>query len=410
MTTRGRLALALGAALYLAAWAFGSRPLYPVAVGLLLLNPIAWACVRLADRPLQLHRRTRRPDHLEGEDVDVDVVLECERRLPTAAFSLDETIERVGRRATPLQPRGRGRRGARYLLGRLPRGRYRFPDTRAVLEDPFGLQRRQVELPGTAALLVFPRLVELDRLFSEGGLGAQHGRRLLLRRPVGYDVHGVREYGQGESLRRVHWPTTARRGQLMVKELEDSPRDEVAVVLDAEAGTAAGEPADRSFDLQVRAAGSILRAHVRRGRRAVLVVNDRSLESLRVTSLDGDWRRALELLAAAEPNGNRAVAALLASETGPAARARELALVTSCLTAQLVDRLVQRGLVHAGVSLVFVDAASFAGRPPSPSTTALLLRLQGAGIPACVLRRGDDLGERLGGALAARPTAAGGRP
>jgi Protein of unknown function DUF58 len=293
MTTRGRLALALGAALYLAAWAFGSRPLYPVAVGLLLLNPIAWACVRLADRPLQLHRRTRRPDHLEGEDVDVDVVLEC---------------------------------------------------------------------------------------------------------------------GQGESLRRVHWPTTARRGQLMVKELEDSPRDEVAVVLDAEAGTAAGEPADRSFDLQVRAAGSILRAHVRRGRRAVLVVNDRSLESLRVTSLDGDWRRALELLAAAEPNGNRAVAALLASETGPAARARELALVTSCLTAQLVDRLVQRGLVHAGVSLVFVDAASFAGRPPSPSTTALLLRLQGAGIPACVLRRGDDLGERLGGALAARPTAAGGRP
>ena len=46
----------------------------------------------------------------------------------------------------------------------------------------------------------------------------------------------VREYERGESLRKVHWPTTARRGQLMVKELEDSPRDEIAVVLDADDG------------------------------------------------------------------------------------------------------------------------------------------------------------------------------
>jgi uncharacterized protein (DUF58 family) len=182
----------------------------------------------------------------------------------------------------------------------------------------------------------------------------------------------------------------------MVKELEDSPRDEVAVVLDAEAGVTAGKPPDSSFDLQVRAAGSILRAHVRRGRRAVLVVNDRSMEALRVTSLDGDWRRALELLAAAEPTGNRGAAALLASETGPAARARELALVTASLSTRLADRLVQRGLANAGVSVVFVDSASFAGRDRSAADQHILLRLQAAGIPISVLRRGDDLAASLG--------------
>jgi uncharacterized protein (DUF58 family) len=399
MTRSGRIALALGVLLYVAAWAFGSQPLYPVAVGLLLANPVAWACVRLADRPLALHRKTLKDQHLEGENVEVEVELEGQRRLPTASVTLVETIERVGRRVTPLEAGPRGRRRARYLLRSLPRGRYAFPEARALLHDPFGLQRTEISLPGTAALLVFPRIVPLERLFSEGGPGAQQGRRLLLRRPVGYDIHGVREYEQGESLRRVHWPTTARRGQLMVKELEDSPSDEIAVVLDAQAGAHAGAPPDSSFDLQVRAAASLLHAQARRGRRAVLLVNGVPEQLVRVHSLEGEWRGALEALAAAEPAGTRTVAALLADEAGPAARARELALVTATLSAPLVDRLVRRAVARAGVSLVFVEAASFNGRPrlgEPPLHAPLLLRLQSAGIPVAVLRRGDDLAATLG--------------
>src|SRR5205823_8732633 len=117
------------------------------------------------------------------------------------------------------------------------------------------------------ALVVYPRLVALDGLFSEGGTYTQDGRRLLLRRPTGYDLHSVREYVEGESLRKVHWRSTARRGRLMVKELEDAPRDEVAVLLDGHAAPGPG------FEIAVRAAGSILQAHLRRGRRCALVVN-----------------------------------------------------------------------------------------------------------------------------------------
>jgi len=396
MTTRGRAALALGVALYVAAWAFGSRPLYPVAVGLILLGPLAWACVRLSDRPVRLHRWTREHDHWEGDDVDVQVQLECERRLPSASITLVETVERIGPRETPLTRR-RGRPGAHYVLRGLPRGRYTFPDSRLLMEDPFGFQRRSVELAATAAVLVFPRIADLDTLFSEGGPGAHQGRRILLRRPVGYDVHGVREYMQGESLRRVHWPTTARRGQLMVKELEDSPRDEVAVVLDAACGSA-GMPPDSSFDVQVRAAGSILRTHLRRGRRAALVVNGRMVETHRVHSLEGDWRRALELLAAAEPRGSRPASALLGEDIGPAARARELVLVTAAVTPELAGRLAQRAVGNAGIAVVWVDAASFAGRPRDRADAAALLRLQAAGVAVAVVRRGDDLETVLSGA------------
>src|SRR5256884_9801862 len=87
--------------------------------------------------------------------------------------------------------------------------------------------------------------------------------------PCGVNLHSRREYEQGESLRKVHWRSTAKRGELMVKELEDAPRDEVAVLLDGEASAVVGE----SFDVQVRAAGSLLLAQARRGRRAVLLVH-----------------------------------------------------------------------------------------------------------------------------------------
>src|SRR4029078_2546936 len=104
----------------------------------------------------------------------------------------------------------------------------------AVIEDPFGLERVEQPLDAPGALLVYPRMVELDRLFSEGGTRGQDGRGLLLRRPSGFDLHSVREYEHGDSLRKVHWRSTARRAQLMVKELEDAPRDEGALLLDAD--------------------------------------------------------------------------------------------------------------------------------------------------------------------------------
>jgi uncharacterized protein (DUF58 family) len=97
----------------------------------------------------------------------------------------------------------------------------------------------------------------------------------------------------------VHWRTTARRGELMVKELEDMPHDEVAVLLDADGRAVVGQ----SFDVQVRAAGSILRANALRGRRSLLSITSSPPETCQVGSIDGEWRTALELLAAAEPTG-----------------------------------------------------------------------------------------------------------
>jgi uncharacterized protein (DUF58 family) len=327
---------------------------------------------------------------VEGDDVPVVVELHASGTVLPAAATLVERVGRLGTKRHALRRDGR-RLSVRYVLERLPRGRYSFEDVRVEIADPFVLESVDVGLPAPGALLVYPRLVRLDRLFSDSGMHSHDGRRLLLRRQSGFELHGVREYAQGESLRHVHWRSTARRGQLMVKELEDAPRDEIAVLLDADRAAVVGE----SFDVQVRAAGSILESFVHRGRRAVLVLNSERRDVQQVHSPAADWRRALELLAAAEPTGTAPLARVLAEHDGAAARALELTVVTARLEPGLVDRLVQRALSRRKLSLVYVDPASFNGAPPRPEP--LLLRLSGAGVPVAVVRAGDRLEAALAG-------------
>jgi uncharacterized protein (DUF58 family) len=395
MTRRGVVTLLLGLATYAVAWLFGAKALYPVAAGLVLAPLAARAWVRAAAAPIDVRRRAGKGALLEGEDVWVTLDARPQSRVPAPSLVVTERLTRVGERVTPLNRAGAAYRGT-YVLERMPRGRYAVEEAEATIDDPFGLARAEVPLAVGGALLVYPRLVALDRLFTETGGRAQDGRRLLLRRPTGFDLHSVREYERGESLRKVHWPTTARRGQLMVKELEDAPRDEIAVLLDAEAAAEVGE----SFDVQVRAAGSILRAHAARGRRAVLAINSSRRPTARVTSLEGDWLAALGLLAEVEPDGTRPVVELLARESGPASRALETVVVTARVSGALATTLVQRALAAQSVSLVWIDAPSFAGRRTAVEPE--LLRLQAAGVAVAVVRQGDSLAAVLGAAPAVR--------
>ena len=383
MTRRGRSVLTLGAVVYLAAWIFGSHALYPVATGLVFAVGLAVAWVRLSARPPYVHRHGAARDVVEGDDVRVDLVVESTGSIAPPTLVAHERPGRLEERRVELLRVGGDRFAGGYELRAVPRGRYAFHTVRLTIEDPFALAHADLEQGEPQALVVYPRLVSLERLFSEDGAHAQDGRRLLLRRPTGFELHSVRDHVEGESLRKVHWPSTARRGSLMVKELEDAPRDEVAVLLDGDvtAGT------DAAFDVAVRAAGSVLQAHARRGRRCALVVNSAARDVQAVTS-ESDWRRALEVLAAAERDAHTPAFALLQVDGGVAARSLELVVVTSRVDAPLADRLVQRALSRRGTSLVYVESDA----APAPQ----LLRLQSVGIPVAVVRPGDDLAAALG--------------
>jgi uncharacterized protein (DUF58 family) len=187
----------------------------------------------------------------------------------------------------------------------------------------------------------------------------------------------------------------------MVKELEDTPRDEVVVVLDAQGGFDAGERPDSSFDAQVRAAGSILWTHAQRARNARLVVTSGTAPAVvSVRSYERDWPRAMEALASAEQTGRRPLEAFIADETGVAARASDLTVVTPALRATLVEALIARAVGRQHVSVVYVDLPSFEGRRRrAVGAAGATLRLESAGIPVAVVRRGDELAVTLGPTL-----------
>jgi uncharacterized protein (DUF58 family) len=379
--------LALGAVALAAALATGSRPLGVVGVGFLLAAAVTWLWAWLVDGPVSVTTTAAPLPAIEGDRVRVAFDVRRSSRLPVGSVTARLSAGRLGERACELRTHGRQATG-QLDLGRLPRGVYRLSKAEVVVGDLLGLVSvtpRAAAEPLT--VVVRPRLTALDGLFSDAGRAAGDGRRLLLRRSAGFDFHSVREYEQGESLRRVHWPTSARRGQLMVKELEDTAHDGVVVILDCDSRCAAGASPESSFDAAVRVAGSLLQAHATRGRLATLVSTGRARTVVPVRSAAADLDGAIGELAAAEPDAVDGLARFLAGDHAWLA-AGELAVVTATTDpaafAQLLG-LATRRLV----SVVWVDAASFAARPTRAD--AGLLRLAAHGVPTAVVRQGDDL-------------------
>jgi uncharacterized protein (DUF58 family) len=153
------------------------------------------------------------------------------------------------------------------------RGWYDFGPIVATSGYPFGLVRRRVVLQGGVAALVLPRPGRLirDRLRHQlRGVDPQ-GERVRRRGwrddAAQAEVHGLRAFRPGDSPRWIHWRTSARRGELMVREMEDVPGDDLVLVLDTDT-----QPAE-SFEEAVRLAATVVWEWCRRrGDRLVLVM------------------------------------------------------------------------------------------------------------------------------------------
>jgi len=377
-------AIALGAAI-----ASGSRPLGVVGLGFLLAWGATWLWTWLAERPVALSVGLRPESAVEGDQVTLVAELGRATRVLFGSISVELTVGRLGTRSLRLHGHGRVLT-AELALGPLPRGMYVIDEPRVVVGDLLGLAA--VTPPVSFArttLVVRPQLAALDGLFCDAGLVGGDGRRLLLRRAAGFDFHSVREYEQGESLRRVHWPTSARRSQLMVKELEDTSHDGAVVLLDCDPAGDVGVSPVSSFDTAVRIAGSILQAHALRGRAATLVSTGRGCVPIQVRSAHSELGGAILALAAAVPDAPCGLARALA---GISSAGGELTVVTSALD-QAAFAAVLSVAARRAVSVVWVDSASYAARPTRAEPG--LLRLAAHGVPTAVVRHGDDLASVL---------------
>ena len=291
-----------------------------------------------------------RGEHVAGDDIPVSA--RARRRRPASAGCAPRRrADRAPRRARD----GHARQPPRAAPARLatcssgPPRPLSVESAEVVLEDPFGLERVEIALPRRRVAARLPaarrRSTRSSRTRARGHPTAAGSS---CAGPTGFDLHSVRDYEQGESLRRVHWPTTARRGHLMVKELEDAPRDETAVLLDADAGASSARRRTRPSSSQVQAAGSILTAHAsaRAARVARSSTAPRAPTSASTPSTATGTARSSSL-AAVEPDGHTPAAPCSptrrARRAGARAHRRDGERV-----AALVDRLLQRVFASRG--------------------------------------------------------------
>jgi len=180
-----------------------------------------------------------------GEPLSLDYSLENSRRWMAAlALSVEDDlspVDRVVSGSSTLTPRvffprvpAQNKARVRWQGASPQRGKYRFRMLDLMTRSPFGLFERRVTVLESALLTVYPRVGHLSRrwqLFqrqaSETHRGLKHDRSTQQQ-----EYHGLRDYRPGDSPRWIHWRTSARLGQPMVKEFEQQSDQDLAILLD----------------------------------------------------------------------------------------------------------------------------------------------------------------------------------
>ncbi|MFH0244760.1 DUF58 domain-containing protein [Streptomyces sp. HK10] len=260
LTTRGRSFLAAGAAAMVCAYVLGQGDLLRVGV---LLAALPLVCVVVLHRTRHRVAASRRLSPVRvpaREEALVHLRLDNVSRLPTSLLMLQDQVPYV------LGPRPRfvldrvepgGRREVSYRVRSDLRGRYPIGPLQLRLTDPFGMVELTRSFSSHDTLTVVPRTEELPpvRLAGEAaGLGEGRHRSPAM---AGDDDVIPRGYRHGDDLRRVHWRSTARHGELMVRREEQPQRPRCTVLLDTRRAAWAGSGPEAAFEWAVSGAASV---------------------------------------------------------------------------------------------------------------------------------------------------------
>lgn len=260
LTLRGRCFLAAGTALAVCAVVLGQRDLLRVAVLVLALPAVALAAVSRTRFLLRCRRSVEPAQVPAGSSATVELTLVNVSRLPTGVLMLQDTVPaQLGLRPRFVLDRiePQGTRVVSYPVNPQARGRYVIGPLSVLLSDPFGLVELHRSFAGDAVLVATPRVVPLAAGSVRGSWGGGGDGRARAVASAGEDDIATREYRHGDDLRRVHWRSTARLGELMVRREEQPEQNRATVLLDTRATAWPTREALAAFEWGVEAAASI---------------------------------------------------------------------------------------------------------------------------------------------------------
>jgi uncharacterized protein (DUF58 family) len=400
LTTRGRCFLGAGIAAALCALVFGQRDLLRVATLVLALPLVSAVVVSRTRYRIASSRRLEPARAPVGSDARVVLRLENVSRLPTGLLLLEDRIPYVlGARPRFVLDRvePRGTRDVTYSLRSEARGRFSLGPLSIRLTDPFGMCELVRSFTNTDAFVVTPVVERLPALPLGGdwaGSGESKARSIA---SAGEDDVVTREYRRGDDLRRIHWRSTAHRGELMVRREEQPWESRGLLLLDTRVQAHRGDGPASSFEVAVSAAAS-LGVHLGRSGFSLDLVTD---GGRRITSGSADLGEAqedslLDALAVVEMSTNRSL-----QLAGPVLRAAGEGLTVAVLGALTVEEAAELVRYRHGAGSVLAVAldvdtwrtAAARERAPLADPADPVAVLRGAGWRVVTLVAGQRLAD-----------------
>ena len=399
-TARGWLICVTGVALWIAGRAFGAAALEQLGFGLLSLVVIAVIVVKTGKHKISVSRRVA-PDRVQaGREVIVTLKISNEGRGAAPLLLLEDHIpsELSGRARFALNGiESGGHRQTAYRLRPGRRGRYTIGPLALTICDPFGVARITSVGTEASSFLAYPKT---ERLSLPKDSGKRRTTVVSARRQPtgarGEDFYTLREYVEGDDLRRIHWPATAKRNRYMIRQEEVPWHARATILLNDTDGAYVWATWERSVEV----AASLADLYHRSAYNFRLIgVEEHGVDSGRGTD---HFHRCLDLLATVRPaqknpqdHGDRdpLLHRLLELEAQSNVHG-VLALVTGDLDPSVTKALTRLGRRFKMVLVITVPAHRFSRATDEEAerkTAQTSLLLDRAGVKVLVLGSGDGL-------------------
>ena len=267
-TARGYIVIATALGIWGVGRALGASPLDQIGFALLALVAIAVGVVRFGRHEVEVDRGVSPERARSGQPVTVTLRIRNRGRGGAPLLLLEDRIPAgVAGNArfavTGIEPGGD--RETSFTITARQRGAYTVGPLDVSFVDPFGLARVKTQAAPKTNFLVYPAIEELQMLRDFGERHSVSSSAIKqLTGARGEDFYTMREYVEGDDLRKVHWPSTARLNKLMIRQ-EETPWQARATVMIDDRAVHEGYGDNNSFERAVIASASIVDLYQRVG-------------------------------------------------------------------------------------------------------------------------------------------------
>jgi uncharacterized protein (DUF58 family) len=386
------VAILLAASVILAV-ATGYNLLWKAVYFFVMLIALSWAWAWLNVRDIEVRRDGPEQRAQIGQTISERITVRNRSPFPKPWIEIRDHSTLPGHQASmAINLPARERRTWRVKTPCTRRGRFSLGPLTVVASDPVGLFRREKQIAGSGSLLVYPRTVPLPNFTLPGGELSGESRIKTRTHAITPNAAGIREYAPGDSFNRIHWPSTARTGRMMVKEFELDPSSEVWLVIDMQRDVQLGEGAESTEEYAVTIAASIGRRLIETNRSVGLIAYGATHEVVHTDRGDRQLQKLLETLALVTASGRVPLAEVIAAESTRFGRNSTLVVITPSTDETWVQSLQNQ--THRGVRAVAIllEPVTFGGEADVLQT---LGSLAAADIRTSLVKRGDDLDQAL---------------